>query len=108
MFKLLPTAAICSLLLIPAVALAVPPGVVLSWPGGTAGTVVFDGTVHADKGFTCDVCHVAGQFHTRKGADPMTMDAMKKEQYCGSCHNGKKAFSTKDTNSCKRCHKGKK
>ena len=94
-------------ILCPASSPAVPEGVVLNWPGGGEGAVQFDGTVHAKKGFTCDVCHVAGDFQTRKGADPITMDAMKKEKYCGFCHNGKRAFSTKTKADCRRCHKKK-
>ena len=100
-------AVIALLLLLPALSSAVPEGLSLTWSGGGAGTVVFDGTVHAKKGLNCDACHVAGQFHTRKGAVPITMDALKKEQYCGTCHNGTKAFGTKDKASCNRCHKKK-
>jgi len=32
------------------------------------------------------------------------MASMKSGHYCGSCHNGKKAFSVADLASCKRCH----
>jgi c(7)-type cytochrome triheme protein len=95
------------LFLLPALSLAVPEGLTLTWTGGGAGAVVFDGTIHAKKGLNCDACHVAGQFHTRKGADPINMDALKKDQYCGTCHNGTKAFGTKDKASCNRCHKKK-
>src|SRR5512139_362673 len=73
-------AVIALLFLLPALSSAVPEGLSLTWSGGGAGTVVFDGTVHAKKGLNCDACHVAGQFHTRKGADAITMDALKKEQ----------------------------
>jgi c(7)-type cytochrome triheme protein len=90
--------------LYPAMAPAVPEGVVLKWPGGGEGAVQFDGTVHAKKGLQCDVCHVNGVFQTRKGADPITMDAVKKEKYCGYCHNGRRAFSTKAKTDCQRCH----
>jgi len=93
--------------LCPAVSPAVPDGVVLNWPGGGEGAVQFDGTVHAKKGLTCDACHVNGVFYTRKGADPITMDSLKKDKYCGYCHNGKRAFSTKTKADCKRCHKKK-
>jgi c(7)-type cytochrome triheme protein len=96
-----------ALTLCPAVSPAVPEGVVLTWPGGGEGTVQFDGTVHAKKGLNCDVCHVTGVFYTRKGSDPITMDALKKEEYCGYCHNGKRAFSTKTKEDCRRCHKKK-
>jgi len=99
--------AIFVVLLMTAGASAVPPGLQLTWPAKTAGTVVFDGTVHANKGLQCDACHVGGMFQTRKDSTPMNMDAIKKEQYCGACHNGTKAFGTKDSKSCKRCHKGK-
>lgn len=91
----------------PHTASSVPPGLTLTWPTKTMGAVVFDGTVHADHGLGCDVCHVGGMFQTRKNATPMNMDAIKKEQYCGSCHNGKKAFDTKDSKSCTRCHRKK-
>ena len=93
--------------LFPTASPAVPEGVVLKWPGAGAGAVQFDGRVHAKKGLTCDACHVNGVFSTRKGADPITMDAVKKEKYCGYCHNGKRAFSTKTRVDCKRCHKKK-
>ena len=96
-----------AVLLLPAASPAVPESVVLTWPGGGEGAVQFDGTVHAKKGLTCDMCHVKGVFQTRKGAAPITMDAVKKEQYCGYCHNGKRAFSTKTPADCKRCHKKK-
>ena len=96
-----------ALVLLPVAAQAVPPGLQPTWPTKTAGTVVFDGTLHADKGLGCDSCHVGGMFQTRKDSTPMNMDAIKKEQYCGACHNGTKAFGTKDAKSCKRCHKGK-
>ena len=33
-----------------------------------------------------------------------TMANMRKGRYCGTCHNGKKAFSVDDLASCKRCH----
>jgi c(7)-type cytochrome triheme protein len=106
-FVLTGCAAGVSVALFAAGAFAVPSGVTLSWPAKTAGAVVFDGTVHADKGLTCDACHVGGMFQTRKDSTPINMEAIKKEQYCGSCHNGTKAFGTKDTKSCKRCHKSK-
>jgi len=96
-----------AVMLYPLTALSVPPGLTPTWPTKTMGSVVFDGTVHADRGLGCDACHVGGMFQTRKDATPMNMDAIKTEQYCGSCHNGTKAFGTKDSKSCKRCHKGK-
>jgi len=90
-------------LLFPSVSPAVPEGVVLTWPGGGAGKVTFDGTKHAK--IPCDACHIAGLFKTKKNADTMTMEAMKQGKFCGLCHNGKKAFSTTDAKKCNGCHK---
>ena len=94
--------------LLPAVASAVPEGIILTWPGGGAGKVTFDGTKHAKKGLQCETCHVAGLFQTKKNADNMTMEAMKQGKFCGVCHNGKKAFSTTDPKKCGECHKADK
>jgi c(7)-type cytochrome triheme protein len=94
--------------LFPAVSPAVPEGVVLKWAGGGEGAVQFDGTVHSKKGLQCDACHVNNVFvTTKKGAASITMDALAKDKYCGYCHNGKKAFSTKTKADCNRCHKKK-
>ncbi|MHB8844490.1 MAG: c(7)-type cytochrome triheme domain-containing protein [Nitrospirota bacterium] len=93
--------------LFPASSPAVPEGVVLNWKGGGEGAVTFDGTVHAKKGLQCDACHVNNVFATKKGGDPITMDALAKDKYCGYCHNGKRAFSTKTKADCHRCHKRK-
>jgi len=92
-------------ILYPAVSLAVPEGVNLTWPGGGAGKVTFDGTKHAKKGYKCETCHIAGLFQTKKNADIMTMDAMKKGKFCGVCHDGNKAFSISDPKKCHECHK---
>ena len=34
----------------------------------------------------------------------LTMEEMKKGKYCGNCHDGTKAFSVSDVQSCRRCH----
>ncbi len=94
--------------LAPSGSLAVPEGIKLTWPGGGEGMVVFDGTAHARKGLNCDDCHVRGGFQTKKDSYRMNMNALEREQYCGVCHNGKKAFSTKDPKNCHTCHVGKK
>ena len=110
MNRLLITALACSLafVLFPQAAPAVPDGLTLTFPGGAGGPVVFDGTKHAQKGFSCDICHTSGLFQTRKGADKMTMAFMKEGKFCGFCHNGKKAFAMGDNANCKRCHQPKK
>lgn len=96
------------LVLVPVLSLAIPEGLVLKFSGGAGGPVTFDGTTHAQKGFTCDVCHTSGLFQTRKGGDTMVMAFMKQGKFCGFCHNGKKAFAMGDNVNCKRCHQHKK
>ena len=39
---------------------AVPDGIILSYPGGGQGRVVFDGSKHAP--ISCDECHIAGLY----------------------------------------------
>ena len=83
---------------------AVPAGKTVEFDGKGAGKVVFDGKKHADKGLKCADCHQSGLFKMKKGADAITMKDMNDGKFCGGCHNGAKAFSTKDTASCAKCH----
>ena len=99
---------ILAVVLIPVVAPAIPDGLTLTFPGGTGGPVLFDGSKHDGKGIHCDVCHTSGLFQTKKGGDKMTMAVMKAGKFCGMCHNGKKSFAMGDTANCKRCHQPKK
>jgi c(7)-type cytochrome triheme protein len=85
-------------------AVAVPPGRNVEFAGGPMGKVVFDGKLHADKGLKCNDCHTK-IFQMKKGADKMTMDAINKGQFCGTCHNGTKAFASNDPKRCVTCHK---
>ncbi len=92
------------LLALIAPAAAVGPDKKLTWPGGGRGKVTFDGEDHSDENYTCTDCH-PGLFAMKFGAAKMTMDAMKKGQYCGACHNGVRAFSTTDPDRCEECHR---
>lgn len=94
-------------LLVPSAVWSIPDGLVLNFPGGSAGPVTFDGTLHSKKGFSCDVCHTSGLFQTKKGGDKMGMELMKSGKFCGHCHDGKKAFSMGDKAKCKLCHRKK-
>ncbi len=85
-------------------AFAVPAGKTVEFDGKGAGKVVFDGKMHADKGLKCAECHPA-IFKMKKGADAITMKDMNDGKSCGTCHNGTKAFSSKDAASCAKCHK---
>ena len=85
-------------------AAAVPPGQTVEFKGGGAGKVVFDGKFHADKKLNCPDCHTK-VFQMKKGTAKITMKEMNAGQYCGTCHNGKKAFKSSDAANCARCHK---
>jgi c(7)-type cytochrome triheme protein len=84
-------------------AFAVPPGKTVDYEGGGAGKVVFDGKTHADKGLKCNDCHTK-IFPMKKGMK-MTMADMNAGKNCGECHNGTKAFSSKEAADCAKCHK---
>jgi c(7)-type cytochrome triheme protein len=88
-------------------AMAVPSGQKKEFAGGPMGKVVFDGKAHADKKLMCPACHVNPKLWEQKpGANPkMTMAAMNEGKFCGSCHDGKKAFSVKAPADCGKCHK---
>jgi len=85
-------------------AFAVPAGKTVDFAGGAAGKVVFDGKIHADKGLKCADCHPAN-FKMKKGGDVIKMADMNAGKNCGACHNGTKAFATKDAANCAKCHK---
>ena len=84
-------------------ALAVPPGKTVEFAGGSAGKVVFDGKIHADKGLKCNDCHTK-IFPMKKGGT-YTMADMNAGKNCGECHNGTKAFKSSDAANCAKCHK---
>ena len=86
---------------------AVPPGKIVSWEGGGAGRVVFEGSLHKDKGFKCRDCHTKIFANMKPDAPPtkLSMKDMNDDKSCGTCHNGKKAFSVKDKANCLKCHK---
>ena len=70
-----------------------------SFPGAGM-PVTFSHQNHAKK-YSCSECHPK-LFTMRKGSTQITMDLMYKGNSCGSCHNGKIAFTS--TN-CIKCHK---
>jgi len=89
------------------IATAVPPGKTVEFNGGPMGNVVFDGKVHASKGLKCNACHTK-IFKMKKGADKITMAAIREGKFCGTCHDGKAAFKANDPAKCKTCHVKKK
>ena len=86
-------------------AFAVPAGKTVEFEAkGGPGKVIFDGQMHAGKGLKCSECH-PGVFKMKKGADAITMTAINEGKFCGTCHNGTRAFSAKDATNCGKCHK---
>ncbi|WP_337287034.1 c(7)-type cytochrome triheme domain-containing protein [Candidatus Methylomirabilis sp.] len=71
------------------------------------GKVTFDHKTHIEKGQKCLNCHGKGKpFKTKAGTSPdLTMKAYNEGKACGTCHNGKVAFSTKEMANCLKCHK---
>ncbi len=80
-------------------AFAVGPGKTVEFDVKGAGKVVFSGDAH--KAAKCNECHPA-VFKMKKGGDVMTMKDMEAGKFCGTCHNGTKAFAVKE---CAKCHK---
>jgi len=80
--------------------IAAPPGNIV-FRGKTRGDVLFSHSRHVGKGLECAACHPA--VFPRSSTPPAgLMDGILKGQYCGSCHNGRRAFAA--TN-CVACHK---
>jgi len=84
-------------------AYAVPSGKTAEW-NTSNGKVTFDGKVHIDAGLKCLDCH-SKRFRMKKGSAEMKMADINAGKYCGTCHNGTKAFTTNDPANCVRCHK---
>lgn len=74
--------------------------------------VVFSHKMHiTEQKLECKDCHVkvfqmkAGK--TAKKHGKLTMEAMREGKFCGTCHNGERAFSVKLEDSCVKCHSKK-
>lgn len=67
------------------------------------GDVVFSHDTHVEgMSLACTDCH--DKLYLSKGQHKVvTMKQMQKGKSCGTCHNGKKAFSVKGD--CAKCHK---
>jgi len=85
-------------------AMAVPPGKTADFKGGAMGKVTFDGKKHAEKGLKCNDCHTK-IFQMKKGSTKMKMADINAGKFCGTCHDGTKAFKASDSANCKKCHK---
>ena len=83
--------------------LALPPGKTIEYAGGSAGTVIFDETIHGDKGLKCTDCHP--KIFPMEKDTKFTMAEINEGKYCGACHNGQKAFKSMQLDNCRKCHK---
>jgi len=67
--------------------------------------VPFNHDTHKSAGMGCGDCHNA-LFKKKAGStdadNALTMKALRKGKYCGSCHDGQQAFSA--SKNCKQCH----
>lgn len=74
-------------------------------PKGAA-KVVFQHEYHVNvQGMKCNSCHYQ-KFQMRgNSAYQMDMSTLTKGRFCGSCHDGGKAFDVKKPGNCIRCHK---
>jgi len=63
--------------------------------------VVFSHRTHRSR-YTCSVCHLELEFSLSKGKTGITREDYLDGRYCGACHNGIIAFSTRDA--CASCH----
>ncbi|PLX97935.1 MAG: hypothetical protein C0622_12095 [Desulfuromonas sp.] len=66
----------------------------------SGGTVVFRHWSHRSK-YSCRLCHVDLEFSQIAGDSGITEDDNQSGRFCGTCHNGKEAFTIK---LCAKCH----
>ena len=85
---------------------AIQPGKTVTWDT-PMGKVTFDGKNHADAKVGCLDCH-SKIFKMKKGANTFTMADINAGKFCGTCHNGKRAFATNNADNCEICHSKKK
>ncbi len=72
--------------------------------GKGSGKVVFSHEKRAAKNPKCTDCHTK-VFKMAKGQrTALKMADMNTGQACGTCHDGKAAFSVKDQATCNKCH----
>lgn len=70
------------------------------------GKVIFSHSHHVEiKSLKCNDCHYKTFQMAGNDSYKMDMGALTKGEFCGSCHNGAKAFDVKEAQNCKKCHK---
>jgi len=74
------------------------------------GAVSFSHKFHVtEKKLQCPDCHTkVFQMKKMAASKDMTMAKLNAGEFCGNCHDAKKAFSTKEAKDCAKCHVKKK
>ena len=77
----------------------------LTFTPKNAQPVLFSHEKHvSEKGLKCSACHYQ-IFQMAQGSYKMDMSKITKGEFCGKCHNGRKAFDVKEPKNCSRCHR---
>jgi c(7)-type cytochrome triheme protein len=61
----------------------------------------------SEKKLQCPECHIKPKIFEMKklvASPKMKMANLNEGEFCGTCHNGKRSFATKDAKNCARCH----
>ena len=67
--------------------------------------VLFSHNGHViDKSLKCTDCHYQ-IFQMAKDSYQMNMKTLSKGDFCGKCHDGRRAFDVQDKKNCSRCHR---
>lgn len=91
-----------ALLLLAAVPSLAKGGGDITYPGKTQPAVTFSHDKHAE-GMKCTECHTR-IWPMKKGQTPFTMADIEAGKFCGTCHDGTKAFSATAEADCMKCH----
>lgn len=85
---------------------------VLEYNDGEIGKVIFDGKLHNEKlgPGKCMECHKGNTpFAMKKPGTEGSSKIMKADhvagKFCGTCHDGTKAFGWQEGSDCTKCHK---
>jgi len=81
------------------------PGIIMFKDTKSFAPVVFSHQSHKSAGVGCGDCHDVLFKKKQDSTDvnnALNMKALRGGKYCGSCHNGKQAFSVRKN--CKQCH----
>ncbi len=91
--------------LVPLIALSKIGGGDITYKPKGADNVVFSHKHHVNlKGRKCTNCHYQ-PFQMLYDSCKMNMATLSRGNFCGTCHDGKKAFDVKAYENCTRCHK---